>query len=185
MGGPNIFKKMLAKSSANNMLGAKNLELAKHFRLIKKLGQGGYSTVYVHGQWFWGSVLTTVPASGPALEPVGLPPPFTASPALPPLPQRRYEVERLSDRGHYALKVTNIQELKPSVAHEVVQEIRRVRTVVGEGGCWLVVARQARRACFALSAYSSTLPPSGDPHPTHLPRQAAGIPAAPSPGAVP
>ncbi|KFM24923.1 Serine/threonine-protein kinase Nek1 [Auxenochlorella protothecoides] len=74
MGGPNIFKKMLAKSSANNMLGAKNLELAKHFRLIKKLGQGGYSTVY--------------------------------------------EVERLSDRGHYALKVTNIQELKPSVAHE-------------------------------------------------------------------
>ena len=46
-------------------------------------------------------------------------------PPAPPRP-RRYEVKRLSDGEHYALKVTNIQELKPQVAHEVVQEIRWV-----------------------------------------------------------
>ncbi|KAK2076954.1 hypothetical protein QBZ16_005182 [Prototheca wickerhamii] len=77
---PGLFKKMLAKSSAGHILGSRDLELAKHFRVIRKLGQGGYSSVY--------------------------------------------EVKRLSDGEHYALKVTNIQELKPQVAHEVVQEIR-------------------------------------------------------------
>lgn len=49
----------------------------------------------------------------------------SASAHTPPRP-RRYEVKRLSDGEHYALKVTNIQELKPQVAHEVVQEIRWV-----------------------------------------------------------
>lgn len=42
---------------------------------------------------------------------------------LAPLP-RRYEVQRLSDKRHYALKVTNVQELRNAVAQEVVQEIR-------------------------------------------------------------
>lgn len=42
---PGLFKKMLAKSSAGHILGSRDLELAKHFRVIRKLGQGGYSSV--------------------------------------------------------------------------------------------------------------------------------------------
>lgn len=45
MPGPGLFKKILAKSSASSLLGSKHLELAKYFRVIRKLGQGGYSSV--------------------------------------------------------------------------------------------------------------------------------------------
>lgn len=42
-----MFKRLRARSSVSQSLGTHELELAKHFRILRTLGQGGYSTVYV------------------------------------------------------------------------------------------------------------------------------------------